>query len=153
MPAGLHLDFSNTNDTTYYTHKESVVPAPLQSDTSFETINQLIWQHLEARDWQHNPPRGLAISLALEAGELLEHYQWRDEPVGDTAALAEELADVFIYAFEFAQATDIDIAAAIRDKLDKAAQKYPAEQFKGKTGAELKAAWLEAKLRHHKDGL
>jgi NTP pyrophosphatase (non-canonical NTP hydrolase) len=129
------------------------MPAPAQSSTSFEAINQLIWQHLEERDWQHNPARGLAISIALEANELLEHYQWRDEPVGDTAALAEELADIFIYAFQFAQTYEIDIAAAIQDKLAKAAQKYPAEEFKGKRGDDRKAAWLNAKLRHRKQGL
>jgi NTP pyrophosphatase (non-canonical NTP hydrolase) len=129
------------------------MPAPAQSDTSFETINQLIWDHLEARDWQSNPARGLAISIALEANELLEHYQWREEPVGDQAALAEELADIFIYAFQFAQTCDLDIAQAIRDKLRKAGEKYPASAFKNKSSQERRDAWLEAKLRHQKQGL
>jgi len=129
------------------------MPAPAQSDTTFEAINQLIWSHLEARDWQHNPPRGLATSIALEASELLEHYQWRDEPVGSKEDLAGELADIFIYAFQFAQATDIDIAAAIEAKLKKADQKYPAQEFKGKHGDDRKKAWLNAKLRHQKQGL
>jgi len=124
-----------------------------QSDESFEIINQLIWKHLEERDWLGNPARGLAISLALEANELLEHYQWSDTPVGDKEALAEELADVFIYAFEFAMNQDIDITAAIRKKLAKAAQKYPAKQFKGKDPSQRREAWLNAKLHHQKEGL
>lgn len=129
------------------------MPAPLQSDTSFEAINQLIWQHIEARDWHHNPPRGLATSIALEAAELLEHYQWSDEPVGSPEDLAGELADIMIYAFEFAQATNINIAAAIERKLEKAALKYPAEEFKDKHGAANTEAWMKAKLRHQKQGL
>jgi len=124
-----------------------------QQNTSFEAIDQLIWQHLEERDWHRNPPRGLAISIALEASELLEHYQWGDEPVGSREDLAAELADIFIYAFQFAQANQIDIVEAIQAKLHKAAEKYPAEAFKGKTGTAKREAWLDAKLQHHKTGL
>lgn len=124
-----------------------------QSDDSFEDISQIIWRHLEERDWQHNPSRGLAISIALEANELLEHYQWGDKSVGNKDDLAEELADIFIYAFQFAQAEGIDIPAAIKDKLAKAAKKYPAKAFKGKNDDERKTAWLDAKLHHKKKGL
>ncbi len=126
---------------------------PIQSDATFEEINQQIWQHIYERDWHHNPARGLAISIALEANELLEHYQWSSDPVGDKTAIAEELADIFIYAFEFAQANDIDIPAAIKDKLEKAAIKYPAEQFKGKSTEERSSSWYAAKLKHTKKGL
>jgi NTP pyrophosphatase (non-canonical NTP hydrolase) len=124
-----------------------------QQDTSFEEVSQLIWRHLEARDWVNNPPRGLATSIALEAAELLEHYQWSDEPVGDKQALAGELADIFIYAFQFAQSNDIDIVAAIQHKLDVAAKKYPPENFKGKSGEDRRKAWLDSKLNHRKEGL
>lgn len=129
------------------------MPIIQQSDTSFEEINQLIYQHLVERDWHDNPARGLAISIALEASELVEHYQWGDTPVGSKDELAEELADVFIYAFQFAQVNDIDIPEAIAKKLQKAALKYPAEKFKGKKGDERKKAWLDSKLNHHKNGL
>ncbi len=124
-----------------------------QSTATFAQISQLIWKHLEERDWLDNPARGLAISIALEANELLEHYQWADEPVGSRAELGEELADIFIYAFQFAQTNDIDIAEAIKQKLKKAAQKYPAKNFKGKTAQQRKSAWLDAKLHHKKGGL
>ena len=123
------------------------------STTTLENIDQRIWQHLEERDWTDNTPRSLAISISLEANELLEHYQWGEKPVGDRQALAEELADILIYAFEFAQKTNIDIAAAIEDKLQKTAKKYPAGDFKNKTREERKANWRQAKLNHHKEGL
>lgn len=124
-----------------------------QSDESFEQISQIIWKHLEERDWHHGKQRDLAISLSLEASELLEHFQWSERPVGSREALAEELADVFIYAFQFAQAGEIDIAEAIKRKLEKAAQKYPAEKFKGKSRDDRRQAWLESKLKHQKEGL
>lgn len=136
-------------------YRSQSLATPHQSDTTFEEINQLIWQHVVERDWHHNPPRGLATSIALEAAELLEHYQWRDEPVGSKEDIAAELADVLIYSFQLAQQLDIDMAEAIKAKLAKAAKKYPAEQFKGKNSDEKKQAWLKAKLKHreHKNGL
>ncbi|HTJ73591.1 MAG TPA: MazG-like family protein [Verrucomicrobiae bacterium] len=129
------------------------MPAPKQQPVTLEELNQLIWNHLEERDWHKNPSRGLAISMALEANELLEHYQWQDEPVGGADAVGEELADVFIYGMQIAQQNNIDIAEHIKRKLEKAAKKYPAENFKGKTATEKRAAWLENKLAHQKTGL
>src|SRR3989344_3815029 len=121
-----------------------------QSNTTFEEVNQQIQKHLEERDWHNNPARGLAISIALDANELLEHYQWHDKPVGNKEELAEELADIFIYAFQFAQIKNIDIAVAISKKLEKMAKKYPAEHFKAKNTEERTKAWLEDKLKHQK---
>lgn len=127
-------------------------PEP-QSTTSFRDIDELIWKHLAERGWTDNPSRGLAVSIALEASELLEHYQWSDKSVGDKTALGEELADILIYCFQFAQKNDIDMAAAIRAKLKKASKKYPAKDFAGKTEAEQHQAWIDAKLKHKKTGL
>jgi len=124
---------------------------PKQSDATFEEINLLIWNHLLARDWHKPEPRGLATSIALEAGELLEHYQWSDKPVGSKEELAAELADIFIYGFEFAQANDIDIPEAIRLKLKKAAAKYPARDFKGRDRMTQRSAWIAAKKNHKKE--
>jgi dCTP diphosphatase len=129
------------------------MPAPIQQNVTLEEINQKIWNHLEARDWHQNEQRGLAISLALEANELLEHYQWGSEPVGGVEAVAEELADVMIYAFEIAQRNSIDIADQVYKKLEKAAKKYPAEHFKGKKGKDHSDAWLEHKMNYKKEGL
>jgi NTP pyrophosphatase (non-canonical NTP hydrolase) len=124
-----------------------------QSDKSFELINRLIYKHLEERDWLDLKARGLATSIALEAAELLEHYQWEDEPVGSKQDLADELADILIYSFEFALENEIDIAVAIERKLKKAAEKYPATQFKNKSASEKRENWLDAKMKHRKSGL
>ncbi|HMB23642.1 MAG: nucleotide pyrophosphohydrolase [Chloroflexota bacterium] len=61
-------------------------------------------------------PRNLSISLALEAAEILEHFQWRDE-VKDKEELALELADVALYLLQIASMTEIDLEKAILDKI------------------------------------
>ena len=61
-------------------------------------------------------PRNLAISLAIEAAELLEHFQWREEVI-DRPALAGELADIGLYLLQLASVTEIDLEQAILDKL------------------------------------
>lgn len=124
-----------------------------QSSQSFAEIEAIIVHYLAERDWLHNDPRSVAISIALEASELLEHYQWSDKPVGDTAELASELADIFIYAFQFAHHNNIDIAKAIADKLEVTKKKYPAEMFKDKGSEDRHEAWLNAKINHKKEGL
>lgn len=123
------------------------------SDITFQEVSDQIKEHLEARDWQNNSTRSLVVSIALEAAELLEHYQWSEEPAGSTEELASELADVFIYAFQVAQNTGINIPEAIFNKLEVAAKKYPASDFKNKNQAERQQAWLKNKLKHRKKGL
>lgn len=122
-------------------------PEPTDHD-SIQELSRIVWQHLVDRDWDHPTPRSLAISLSLESNELLEHYQWQDEPVGDKEALGEELADVLIYALQYAHVMGIDPAEAVRDKLEKSGRKYPVEEFKGKSSAEKRKKWLKAKLDH-----
>lgn len=61
-------------------------------------------------------PRNLAVSLAIEAAEVLEHFQWRDE-VADVDSLASELADVGLYLLQLASVTGVDLEKAILDKL------------------------------------
>lgn len=124
-----------------------------QTNLTFQDILDKIYAHLEERDWHHQPPRGLAISLALEAGELLEHYQWSDQPKSSKDELAAELADIMIYAFQFAMQEGIDIPAAILQKLAVQAKKYPAKEFKGKTTSDQNEAWLKAKVAYKKEGL
>ena len=125
-----------------------------KQSATFDEVSQEISAYLKERDWdKKNSTRSLAVSIVIEAGELLEHYQWGDKPVGDKAALADELADIFIYGIEFAIANNIDIPDAVRTKLAIAKKKYPAKNFKGKTSESAKKAWLDAKLKHQKKGL
>lgn len=63
-------------------------------------------------------PKNLAISLMLEAGEVLEHFQWGDE-LKDKEAFAEELADVMLYLLQIASITEVDLGDAVMKKLDR----------------------------------
>jgi len=94
------------------------------------------------RDWeQFHAPKNLSMALAAEAAELMEHFLWAtptassqivENPV-KRAKICEELADVVIYALEFANVTGIDVAAAIESKMAANAKKYPVEKAKGRS--------------------
>jgi dCTP diphosphatase len=107
----------------------------------YMTINTLLKKLLKVRndrDWQqfHNP-KNLAISLSLEANEVLEHFQWLDLAQSKTysqqhkAEIAEEMADVFNYLLLLAHDLDIDIVEESSKKLDKNSAKYPIKKSKG----------------------
>ncbi len=119
---------------------------------TFEEACELVLTHIKARNWDKtNSDRGLAISLSLEANELLEYYQWSDKSFGDVSDLESELADIFIYAIQFADRYDIDIADAIKKKIEKQDKKYPVEIFQIKDEARRNQLWLEAKRNYKKD--
>jgi len=84
------------------------------------------------RDWkQFHNPKDLAISLNVEASELLELFLWKKEEEVDTQKIKDELADVFYSAFLLADAFQLDIKSIIEEKLVKNALKYPIEKSKG----------------------
>lgn len=87
------------------------------------------------RDWeQFHKPKDLAISISLEAAELLELFQWSgpDTDVeGKRPQMEEELADIMVYCIFMAEGLGIDIPEAISRKLAKNAEKYPVEKARG----------------------
>ena len=86
----------------------------------------------EERDWdQFHSPVNLAKSIAIEAAELLECYQWNDN--ADPDAVEEELADVLNYCLQLASKLNMDPAEIIRKKVKKNALKYPVEKSKGRS--------------------
>jgi NTP pyrophosphatase (non-canonical NTP hydrolase) len=86
-------------------------------------LAQAMHAFVQAKGWydpgspRPQTARNIAISVSLEAGEILEHFQWSDE-VGDTPALAGELADVALYLLQLASLTGIDLEKAIQAKLE-----------------------------------
>jgi len=86
----------------------------------------------EERDWdQFHSPENLAKSISIEAGELLECFQWDGEY--DINEVKEELADVINYCLLMADKLGIDPKQAVLDKMEKTAKKYPVEKAKGKS--------------------
>ena len=90
---------------------------------NIKTLEAAMHVFVESKGWyapdskRPQTPRNLAISLVLEASEVLEHFQWRDEAVSRDE-LAGELADVMLYLLQLASISDIDLAQAVMDKLD-----------------------------------
>ena len=105
------------------------------SKITFEEAAAKAIEFRNDRDWkQFHNPKDLAISVSLEASELLELFQWSGadlEAARKKPEMAEELADVMIYCIYMADALNIDIPEAIRNKIDKNAAKYPVEKAKG----------------------
>jgi|UniRef100_UPI00404A19F7 dCTP diphosphatase len=94
------------------------------------------------RDWaQFHAPKNISMALAAESGELMEHFLWASPEESLVIArskakrgdIADELADVVIYALEFANVTGIDLAAAIDRKMQANARKYPVAKSRGRS--------------------
>jgi len=111
-------------------------------------LRQLVDRFVAERDWrQFHTPKNLAMSLAIEAAELMEHFQWLTAEESralaaspeKVAAVGEELADVICYALAMANELGIDVAAAVESKMIKNAEKYPADEYRGRWGAGDKA--------------
>ena len=112
--------------------------------TSLAELRALVRDFVEERDWrQFHSPKNLSMSLAIEAAELMEHFQWLDVPESRAAGqdparlapIAEELADVLCYSFALANELGLDIATIVKDKMAKNALKYPADEYRGRYGS------------------
>jgi NTP pyrophosphatase (non-canonical NTP hydrolase) len=96
---------------------------------------------VEEREWEKfHTPRNLAASVAVEAGELLELFQWLSAEEAqrrcalDPAfrqAVGEEISDVLMYLLSLANAMDLNVGATIYAKMQKNRAKYPADRFRG----------------------
>jgi dCTP diphosphatase len=104
------------------------------TETTIAELRQALRQFVAARQWErYHTPKNLAMSIAIEAAELMEHFQWStDEESGqllqDPAAYAEvadELADVLLYCLHFANQADIDISTVVRAKLERNQTRFP----------------------------
>ncbi len=112
------------------------------SSTTVAEIKARVLAFARERDWeQFHAPKNLSMALAAEAGELMEHFLWATPEASRTIVqdalkrrkIEEELADVVIYALEFANMTGIDVAAVIETKMAANAAKYPVEKAKGRS--------------------
>lgn len=110
--------------------------------TTFAETKTRVLAFARERDWeQFHAPKNLSMALAAEAAELMEHFLWATpEQSRDIARdpakrrkIEEEVADVVIYALEFANMTGLDVAAVIEAKMAANAKKYPVEKARGRS--------------------
>jgi NTP pyrophosphatase (non-canonical NTP hydrolase) len=118
--------------------------APAGDDrTTVAELRDIVRRFVAERNWQQfHAPKNLSMSLAIEAAEFMEHFQWIDTAESRTlggdparlAPIADELADVVCYALALANELDIDLSRALREKMVKNAIKYPASEIRGRFG-------------------
>lgn len=114
------------------------------ASTTVAQLRALVDQFVAERDWkQFHTPKNLSMALAIEAAELMEHFQWldpaesravADDPV-KRAPAGEELADVICYALALAAELKLDVSETLKAKMVKNALKYPVTEFRGRWGA------------------
>ena len=105
---------------------------------TIDELTQKVIAFRDARDWkQFHNPKDVALSLVLEAGEVMEHFQWRSESdikeylKSNKSLVGEELADVLYWVLLLSHDLDIDIEKALAGKLVKNGKKYPLKKAKG----------------------
>ena len=102
-------------------------------------ITDKIIKFRDERDWmQFHDPKNMAVSIILEASELLEHFQWKNpEEVKQSLEknkgdIQDEIADIALYLFELSDNLGFDLIDAMENKLKKNEKKYPIEKARGK---------------------
>jgi len=109
--------------------------------TTIAELRQLVRRFVAERDWrQFHAPKNLSMGLAIEAAELMEHFQWITTDASRTAvdepqrreAVCDELADVLCYLLALANELDVDLTDALVAKMAKNEQKYPAQEYRGR---------------------
>lgn len=104
--------------------------------TTLQELKELIADFVHEREWeQFHAPKNLAMSIAIEAAELMEIFQWSNETKvvpEQLEKISEELADVVIYCLAMTNVTGIDLSRIIKQKVNKNAQKYPVEKYRGR---------------------
>ena len=110
-------------------------------DQTFLHLQKRVREFIQERDWlKFHSPKNISMSIAIEAAELMEHFQWlgadeskellRDKT--KRGEIEDELADIAIYILDFCEHFGVDLEKSILSKLDKTAKKYPVHLVKGK---------------------
>jgi NTP pyrophosphatase (non-canonical NTP hydrolase) len=110
-------------------------------DTTLGELKKKVARFRDERGWRkyHNP-KDLAVSISIEAAELLELFQWKDEKeveetVGDEEGMkkvTEELADVVIYCIALADVLGVELSEAVERKIQENSRRYPVSKARGK---------------------
>jgi dCTP diphosphatase len=111
------------------------------ASTTIGALRQAVAAFVQERDWQpFHSPKNLSMSIAIEAAELMERFQWLTaeeaqaavEDPAERQAVTDELADVIIYCLSLGNALDLDLSSAVLGKLDTNQRRYPAKEFRGR---------------------
>jgi len=113
----------------------------MDQKTTIKELKDHLARFVDEREWQQfHSPKNLAMGMAVELGELMEHFLWIDEKESrqivddpqEMALIRAEMADVFCYLLNLAMALGVDLSEAFYEKMKRNNEKYPAEEFRGK---------------------
>lgn len=100
------------------------------SNTNLREPKDLVAKFRNDRGWgKHHTPKNLAMSIAIEAAELMELFPWDEYTKRNQGKISDELADILIFCFNLADTLGVDIATSFSKKLKKAEEKYPTDLF------------------------
>ena len=112
----------------------------VDEETTIEELKKLVAKFRDERNWKkyHNP-KDLAVSISIEAAELLEKFQWKSNEETEEMLknkeklekISEELADIIDYCLSFSDVTGIDISGVVKKKIEENKKKYPIEKVNG----------------------
>lgn len=112
-----------------------------EAQVTLAELKERVGAFVDARNWvEGHQPKNLAMSIAIEAAELMEHFQWgnNEDYSPDKLSVEEmdkirfEVADVMIYMLSFCRTMGIDIAQAVQDKMEINQKRFPVEQYRDK---------------------
>lgn len=110
------------------------------SQTTLQELKDRMAAFVHERDWeQFHTPKNLSMSIAIEAAELMEHFQWltveqsKSLKADHLADIGEELADIIIYSLSLANTLGLDLAKTVLAKMEKNIRKYPSDKVRGKS--------------------
>jgi NTP pyrophosphatase (non-canonical NTP hydrolase) len=119
------------------------------TQTTLQQLKEKMAAFVREREWeQFHTPKNLSMSIAIEAAELMEHFQWltveesKNLPPDALVDLGEELADIVIYALSLSNVLGLDLTDTVLAKMEKNIRKYPSEKVRGKSH---KYTWYENK--------
>lgn len=117
-------------------------------EITLQRLREMMADFVRERDWdQFHTPKNISMSIAIEAAELMEHFQWltveqsKNLAPEALAEIGEELADIVIYSLSMANFLDLDLSATVLAKMEKNRRKYPKDQVRGKAH---KYTWYQA---------
>ena len=109
--------------------------------TTVGVLRQAVAAFVNDREWQpFHTPKNLSMSIAIEAAELMERFQWLAteetqravQDPAERATIADELADIIIYCLSLSNALDLDVSSAVLGKLQTNKHRYPVDEFRGR---------------------
>jgi dCTP diphosphatase len=117
--------------------------------TTLQDLKSRVASFVSERDWQQfHTPKNLSMSIAIEAAELMEHFQWLTVEASRNLSpealdeIGEELADIVIYSLSLSNTLGLDLSRTVQAKMAKNIRKYPAEKVRGKAH---KYTWYEGR--------